>query len=620
MKLARLTPFLMLAGLLLVACGKDDSAESPAATAAAGNSLLELVPADTPYLGGNLASIPDELLDSYLKRAEPMLASLQASLTELKTELESDAATGDPEDAQANRIARAVLEELDGKLNRAGLESLGFDLSPEQVVYGMSVFPVMRTSLSDAAALRATVQRILDKADVDASSLEFQGKSYWRFVPEAHEYDEYGEEIVSFEAETTDDGEVIVEEDVIVEEEVVEADTDESPGEEDVAIYIAILDDHMAIGMLPVFAETTVLPAFLALEKPTSSAAADTLESINERFGLSPYGSGVMEFQKLVDQLADGESLAGQYASLTGHDFEGLDSEVCRQELRGIIARTPRAYTGLSELSETAVGNRVVLETEATLATELTALVADVPVVNSASTYLAELALGIKVGPVRDFLRAKADAIVAQPYQCEELAELNEHAQEASEQLNQPIPPMVNNLFGLRAAISSMDKTAPESAKGLLALHVTQPEMLVGMAQMLVPGLAELDLTPGAAPVRIPSDMLPLPDLVIHAMQADTSLGLSVGEGEQDKLPGFIGQEGKSNGTFLSVNYDAAAYLEMTGSIDMGEEYAAGEEAAEDLFGQIYDEYKKLVDRNDTRLSFTKDGFVMDSTTTLKSP
>jgi hypothetical protein len=619
MKFARITPFLMLSALALAACGKDDSAESPAATAAAGNSLLELVPADTPYLGGNLAPIPDELLDSYLKRAEPMLASLQASLTELKQDLANDAAAQSADDEGA-RIARAIVDELDGKLNRAGLESLGFDLSPEQVVYGMSVFPVMRTSLSDATALRATVQRVLDKAAVEATSLEFQGKPYWRFIPDMHEHEEHG-------GETVDDVDAGVEDNVATEGEVtVEVDidlgSDSGPAteEEAIGIYIAILDDHMAIGILPVFAEASVLPAFLALEKPADSAAADTLEEINDRFGFSPYGSGVMEFQKLMDEMADGESLAGQFAKRAGHEFEGLDSEVCRQELQGIIAHTPRAYSGISELSEAAVGNRVVLETESSLAGELAALVADVPVVNPKSTYLAELALGLKVGPVRDFLRAKADAIVAQPYQCEKLAELNDRAREASGQLNQPIPPLVNNLFGLRAAISSMEGSSPESAKGLLALHVTQPEMLVGMAQMLVPGLAEMNLAPGAAPVRIPSDMMPLPDLVVYAMQGNTSLGLSVGEGEQDKLPGYIGQEGKADGTFLSVNYDAAAYMDMTGSIDMGDDYEAGEEMAGDLAGQIYEEYRKLVDRNDTRLSFSKDGFVMDSTTTLKNP
>ncbi len=601
MKLARLLTLFLVSTLAITACGKDDSGNETASGAeqsAAGNSnLLALVPADTPYLAGNLAPLPDKLVDSYLKRAEPILAAFQLQMKEFEQQIEKK-----PEELESDPAARvmlAALQELDGKLNRAGLEGLGFDLTPEHVVYGMSAFPVMRLSLSNADALRATVQRILDRSDVEATSLEFQNQAYWRFVPEMHDYDENGDV-------------------------VADSRTEAEKTEQAVGFYIAILQDHMAVGVLPVADEATVLPAFLAMEKPASSAAASTLKAVNQRFDFSPYGSGVIEFQKLMDQLTSEDTLAGQYIRRSGHDLAEINSDVCRQEFSSIIAHTPRAVAGIKELSETVGTSSMVVETESSLAGELMALVSDVPVANPKSSYLAELALGLKIGAVRDFLRNKASAVVSAPYQCEALADLNNRAQQLADQLNQPIPPMVNNLFGLRAAIRSIDKNAPESSKGMISLHVTQPEMLVGMAQMLLPNLADMNLVVGAPPARVPAELIPMPGVVVYAAQGKSAIGLSVGEGEQDQLADFINQEGKSTGTFLSVNYDSAAFSEMTGDMtaQMGEDMPDSEALAShrDFVEQLQEEARKMMDRSDMRFSFSKDGLVIDNTSTLKNP
>lgn len=610
MKFAPLLPVFLITALAITACGKDESANQAADTAtnAAGNSLLALVPSDTPYLGGNLAPVPDALIDSYLTRFEPALVSLQADLSKARAELESnpDKLAEDTE----TRVVHALLQELDGKLNRAGLESLGFDLSAEHVIYGISAFPVIRASLSDATALRATVQRVLDNAAIEAPQLEFQGQSYWRIIPDRHDSDDhdfYGDED-SVEPDSGDDADV-------------STDATEPEDKADIAFYVAILPDHLALGVLPIAAENEVLPAFLALQKPADSVAAKRLGEINQRFGYSAYGTGVLDLQKFADELLNPDSLAGQLMASHGHDLGTKVTDQCRSEISSIIAHTPYFYTGVKELSETAVASQVVVETDSSIAAELINLVADVPVANAKSSYLAELALGLKVGPVRDFLRSKVMAVVDQPYQCELLQKMNTQAQEAADQLNQPIPPMVNNLFGLRAAISRIGgESAPQSAEGMIALHVTQPEMLVGMAQMLVPNIAEMDLTVGAPPVQIPPDLIPLPDLVIYAAQAKTAIGLSVGEGQQNGLADFINQEGKSNGTFLSVNYDTATYLNMSGQIGADSGDSNGHSDGGGFAESAKAVYQSMADRSDTRLSFTKDGLVIDSKMTFKNP
>jgi len=614
MKLLRSLALLALTVLFISACGKDEAEQGQAETETAGqNSLLALVPADTPYLGGNLKPIPEAIIDSYLNRFEPALNSLQAELDKARAELESnpDALAED----QEARVVHALLQEVDGKLSRTGLESLGFDLSAEQVIYGMSAFPVMRTSLSDAATLRATVQRVLDNAAIEAPQLEFQGQSYWRIIPDMHSdadsdphsdtYDEgRGVEIFGLDDDSASDP-----------ASNATSNQDGAP----VAIYIAILSDHLAVGMLPVAAESTVLPAFLALEKPNNSLAAAQLTEINQRFNYTPYGTGVMDLQKFADELLNPNSLTGQLLASEGNDLASAVTDQCRAEFTSIIAHMPYFYTGVTELSETSVSNQLVVQTGPGIAAELVNLVSDVPVANSKSAFLAELALGLKVGPLRDFLRSKAKAVIEQPYQCEYLLDMNARAQDAANQLNQPIPPMITNLLGLRVAISRLgqDQSAPESAEGMVALHVEKPEMLVGMAQMLVPSLAELNLAPGEPPVRIPSEILPIPGLVLYAAQSQSALGLSVGEGQQQGLANFIKQQGKANGTFLSVNYDTASYLDMAGQISADFIDADGAAGFAESFREVY---RSMADRSDTRMGFTKDGLVIDSKMTFKNP
>jgi hypothetical protein len=329
----------------------------------------------------------------------------------------------------------------------------------------------------------------------------------------------------------------------------------------------------------------------------------------------------MVDFQKLADELTNPQSLAGQLAAKSDEDIGQMSTDLCRQELGSIIAQTPRAVSGIRELSENSLASQVVIETEPTLASEMMGLVSDVPAVSSQTSYLAEFAMGLKVGAVRDFLRTKATAIVEAPYQCEALADLNSSAQQAVDQLNQPIPPMVNNLLGLRVVLSALgtDMMAPDAAQGLLALHVTQPEMFIGMAQMLVPGLAELNLAPGEPPVQVPPEMLPMPGIVLHAAQSAAAIGLSVGDGQQNSLIDFINKDGKANGVFLSANYDAAAFQNMANPMGAdGSEEADSEASA--VAEEFQKAYEQMAGRNDIRLSLSKDGFVIDTGTTFKNP
>jgi hypothetical protein len=107
--------------LALGACGRD---EEPAT--GAGNALLDYVPADTPYLAANSNRCPGRGR-RLPATVQPVLDEMQTQLSKARAELESQDPAG-VDDDPGERLALALLRELDGKLSREGLNSLGLDI------------------------------------------------------------------------------------------------------------------------------------------------------------------------------------------------------------------------------------------------------------------------------------------------------------------------------------------------------------------------------------------------------------------------------------------------------------------------------------------------------------
>ena len=167
----------------------------------------------------------------------------------------------------------------------------------------------------------------------------------------------------------------------------------------------------------------------------------------------------------------------------------------------------------------------------------------------------------------------------------------------------------------------------PENARGHLAVHVEQPQMFVGMAQMFLPDLAELALTPGDPPVLLPESLIQKPGIVAYAAMTDDAIGIAVGEGEEADLPGFLDRKAGPEGTFLSANYDFETYYNYSDRLMDPSDYGHDQHDDEDNgHAQAAIEFReasraamiKMMDRNSTKMRFTTDGLVIDNRVTFK--
>jgi hypothetical protein len=574
MKTARIALLLVTSLLALTAC---KSKEEPTPVASS-NPLLDYVPGDTPYLMANLEPTPADVIDAYLARFEPSLELVQALLDDMEIEIKSD----DSGDMQQAALLAAIINELDGKLNRAGLESLGLSLESHKAFYGMGAFPVARVALRDADALRAAIGRIETDAGMNFPEQTSGDASYYRLSP--------------------DDGSI--------------------------GLYIAILDGQLAMSVFPVALEGEILPNLLAQSMPDDTFdAGAALAEMNRDKGFLGYGSGFLDFRKIAAEFMLPDSRTSRGLRAIGEfNPPGFDAD-CTAEIGQLIDTSPRMVMGTTELTANAIGLKYQVELEADLATELTELVSEVSPAGSDTSGVLEMSVALQMGRVREFLLQRAMDLAASPFTCPQLQPMNNAANQLLAAMNQPMPPFIGNINGFRLQLQEVDFQQPDPAtsRGLLVLEVEKPQMLVGSAQMFIPGLENLALEPGGEPVEVPQELMTVAvdGMHVSAAMSKNALAVSLGKDQSASLMAFLEANEDNGGAFLSVDYDMAAQMQFQDTMqEMALDAQDGQENPEaghvmEMLREVEESYRDMLGRSRLELRFVPAGFEIHSHVTF---
>jgi len=570
MKFIRTFALIVSASLIFAACSKepDDATVSLKENT---NPLLAYVPTDTAYVFADLEPVPEEVTDVYVTRFQPVLDVMSEHIDKFKAGYQA----GEFQDNYPAQLGMAVLDELGGDLSTENLDNLGISLQAHHAVYGTGIFPVIRLGLGDEQKLRDAIARIEEKMGTELPEKNLNGTSYWRI------------------------------------------NEDEMP----VAIYIAILEQQLAVSVFPVNSEDNLLAAFLGQEMPADSmASSNALATLNRNKGYTGYGSGFLDIQKIADEIINPNSDTRSFLSPEMIAQLGTLDAVCVAEIETMLAKTPRMTAGTTSLTANEIAVRYDLEIENVLANGLAALVSNTPSAIDGN-FLLSASLAIKVGKLRSFVLEKATAIFENPYQCANLQQLNEQAGQLMTQLNTPMPPMINNLMGVRVRVDDYNpNTAITDGNGLMALHVDKPEMFVGMASMMVPGFDSLDLANQSEPVKIPAEMLHMEGVDVFALMNDNAIGAAIGEKHVKDLVGFMNAKEQDNGTLFSVSYDMAKQMEIQAAlteqfqVEMADDKTVVNEYAE----AVKKAYTDILDRSRVDVRLTTDGLQVNSSMTFK--
>jgi len=570
---------ILASSFVFVACDKSEDEGAKGTALSSNDTILQYIPADTPYVFANVAPLPDELMDKLEPKIERVLQSYQVILREVITAKQTDLSDEERNGEEMQEV-NAVVEELMTLLSIEGMREAGMGRDSTGAIYGNGLLPVVRFELSDGALFDDAISRLEDKAGHRLSVAKIGDDSYRYFDAKK------------------------------------------------IRLVIAVIDDQAVLTLVPASFDDAQTGQALGLTLPeTSIAESGVLQEIASEYGFTDHYVGYFDTTLLVDRfVGDATGLDADLLALMPHGRPEL-SDVCRAEIRSIASVAPRIVLGYTDINVDSVGSIVVIELRDDIAAGLQSLSAAVPGLGGDQGGLMSFGMSIDVKAARAFFEARLDAMEAEPFECEHLADLQAGVADGREALNQPVPPMIYDFRGFLAVIDEIEgldiatQTPPTSVDGGFLLAMDNAQALVSLGTMFSPDLAGMNLQPDGVPVLVDMPQMQAMDLAAFAALVDDAVAISVGEDAEAQVQSMLSADAADPAPLLSFSMDAARYYGF-----LGEAIAAGNQDQEHgpspemqaAMNEMMQAIAEIYDRMTVDIGFTARGVEIDSFVTLK--
>jgi len=574
----KIISLLAISAVMLSACGKDDEPAAPSAAVSASGDLLQYIPADSPYVFVTLEPISDEIMDDIEPKLDRVLMSYRDVLRETVAAKKAEFSEEEQDSEEAQRI-EAFVDEFSNLLSVQGMRDAGIARDSLAAFYGNGLLPVLRIELSDDALFEATVARLEEQAGQTMSVGEVQGQSYRYFDAE------------------------------------------------ELRIVIAVMKGQAVFALVPTVFDESQTGRALGLTLPETSIADTTV--LQDLIGKYDFTNHVVAF---VDVPLIAERFVGQPTGLDA-DLIALSeddmqlSDVCKAEIREVAGIVPRMVIGYTSLTAKRFDSSIIFEMRDDIAAGLTSVATAVPGLGGDRGGLMTFGMSLDMKAAREFMEARLDAMEADPYECEHLADLQAGVAEGRATLEQPVPPMVYDFKGFVAAIDAIEgldlatQTPPTSVDGGFLLAMDNAQALVSMGAMFSPEIAALNLQADGNPVELALPQLQMMGMTAFAALNEGGLAVSMGDDAETQVQGMLSADAATPPPFMSFSVDAARYYSF-----MGEAIAAGEAGADDeptpemqdALTEMMNSIADFYDRMSIDVLFTENGIEMRAVETLK--
>ena len=446
-------------------------------------------------------------------------------------------------------------------------------------IYGDGVLPVMRIALTDADAFGAALDRIEAKAGEKMPVGTIGGASYRYF------------------------------------------DADK------MRVIIAMVGKDVVMALVPGTYSDDRLERTLGLSKPRNNLArSKDLKKIAKEYGFTDHFVSYIDVERMAGAFLGDDGRNSELFAALEYDSSTL-SDTCRAEFAQMAAIAPRIVMGYTEVGMSAMSTSMVVELRDDIAAGLAAIPAAVPGLGPDLGGLFSFGFSMDPLAMRSFYEARLDAMEAEPFECEHLAELQGGVAKGREALAQPLPPVVYSFRGMLANVTGLEgmdiatETPPTSVDASMLFAIDNAQDLVTMAAMMSPEIAALNLLPDGKAKR-----LDLPQIAMVAQEAfaalsDKGLSVSLGEGSDQNVEAMLQADVAESKPFVSMSMDAAKYYEFVGEAMMAaEEEEEGEEVPEAVRGAMRDimvSSGSLYERMLMNVHLTERGIEIDSRMTL---
>ncbi|HEU0032268.1 MAG TPA: hypothetical protein VFQ53_16670 [Kofleriaceae bacterium] len=484
-------------------------------------ALFANVPADAPYVVGAFEAVP---LDYYAKM-KTALAPTFANMAQLFRDMDS---TGKPS------LISAVMQEMDGKWNAQGLESLGFSSQPRFALYGLGLLPVVfRIEVKDQKTLLATIERVAKQAGQSLPPMEQKdGRTWWRLH---------------------------------------DAKMD---------VLVALADNQLVFALGPPARIDANLGLILGSEKPAQSMAdGKALTEVMTRHGFGPHLIGFVDTKRLA-------------TAAFAYDGRQM-TPACSTQIDAFATAAPRVVIGYAEISPKRASGGVVVELSQTLIKELAALKTEVPGLAQAVADQPMLAFGGGIDlPAAHKLGQRAVAVVGGIGQACDLEVFREASADLGEALGRPLPDPLAKVVGAVFAVKSVQMSKsmlPEKAEAFGLLATTDGKAFVEDMMKEQPALRRIGLETDGKLHPVGQGMLPLP-FEVKAGVGGKNVVVAIGAQGEKLATETIDAKGGGKVPFLVATYDYGKFMELnrqiTGGFDPDDALSGGKDPFTTVFGR----------------------------------
>ncbi|THU03975.1 hypothetical protein E9531_04375 [Lampropedia puyangensis] len=521
---------------------------------------LAFAPEQSLYVAANLAP-PSEQAQVFSQTATQ---PLKAIWTQWYPILRKSWLQEEPENSSV-----VFLDYVNDTLSTQGMAGLGFNSPTYYALYEVDLHPVLRISLKEPEKLRTFIAKWEKSTNQVFTPQTLDGTTYWRVPLSSLQPDNLAEKVEALK-QRSEELEQWPNLDAIPDlDNIPNLPVPAAPNTEKALDVVFAINDHYAIITLQSVNDDTPLPLLLGQQKPKRSIwDAQTLQQVNTRHSLSPYGTFWLDTSRLLPLL--GIPAAPQSPQPESpHDRSLLKtplSAACQREITLLASHMPEVVAGTTQVDAKQLHAKLALALTPEIRQDLQRLQAPLPGWDAAPN-LMEVGVSLRLDQLANIVQKYIQRIQAQPWECEWFEPLNQLVQSPkSIQVLAPLYAAGNTATGMymRATGLTMQDDTP-IPEGVLLAASPNPRALFAYLSMAIPELGKLNVQPGMAPqqITLPEGQWNTANLPVWVGMSEQAVGVALGVSAKSELEHLLQQHTSGNSPLTFSRYSGTLFADV---------------------------------------------------------
>lgn len=497
------------AAAVVLSCGGGPHPSGALSSTWVAPPMLAHVPAETPYLFASLEPVSEQVRRRLGRPLDREVVKLMAMADELR---KRDRSTLEP----VERAGLALADELRGKDVTQWWHDLGFTPGARFVLYGLSMWPVVRIEVANPARLRGVIERVLAATDAKPKQATLDGHAYWL------------------------------------------------TGDANVTLVAAVLDREAVVALLPTSSLPTALPLVLGTRAPVHSlGAAATVTDMLSKYRLLGFMLAYIDAHRAVDVL----TAPPNELDAIVHTWTGPISPACHGDLDRLAAAVPRLVFGYRRLDDGGFDGAGIFETSPGVVAALRKLHTTVPEVVAPFAGHPLFSFGVAIDPegLVAWLRDVAGQLHDHPLACPWLAGVNAAGEQLAVDLAAPLPKMFRGLRGFSLVVDEAVIKPLDIVGHVLVAGDHIADLVTVLAGKLA-AIAGIQINPDGRPVALPLQRFGVPLRSAHVAMTADRLVVATGEDSAKRATDHLASPTPARSPLFVLAFDGPGFQKLMAS------------------------------------------------------